>query len=179
VAQLEAGVGDAMPMQSQSGIGDDVSCIVLRGNASLSRRATLCLFAMVAAVIGALALVAFLNGAWPVGLFVAATLLALGAGFFAVCRRAGNRELLIIDAARVQVIEKRAGRELRHEFQRYWLRAELRPVRDGWYPSRLLLRSHGRELEIGSALAEDERQALFRRLQEQLRSVAAAAAPTP
>ena len=39
----------------------------------------------------------------------------------------------------------------------------------GW-PSRLLVGSHGREVEVGAFLNEDERQALARRLMELLQA---------
>ena len=53
-------------------------------------------------------------------------------------------------------------------FHPYWVRAELRPGRHFGWASRLLLRSHGREVEVGKFLNEAERAVLARQLDELL-----------
>jgi uncharacterized membrane protein len=54
--------------------------------------------------------------------------------------------------------------EEEHRFQRAWARILLLRDPSGWYPSRLLLRSHGRSIEIGPWLVEDERLELAEEL---------------
>ncbi len=56
-------------------------------------------------------------------------------------------------------------------FHPYWAQLQLRPGRRFGWPSRLILRSHGREVEIGAFLNETERKALARRLQTLLAQV--------
>jgi len=50
--------------------------------------------------------------------------------------------------------------EQRQEFQHYWTRLVLEHPRQRWYPSRLLIRSHGKQIEIGKFLNEQECQGL-------------------
>ena len=49
-------------------------------------------------------------------------------------------------------------------FHPYWARLSLQPGRWRGAPSRLLVRSHGREVEIGAFLNDEERRDLARRL---------------
>ena len=45
----------------------------------------------------------------------------------------------------------------RWEMQRAWAQIRLLPPRIRWYPTRLVLRSHGKEVELGGFLNEAER----------------------
>jgi uncharacterized membrane protein len=49
-------------------------------------------------------------------------------------------------------------------FHPYWARLSLQPGRWRNAPSRLLVRSHGREVEIGAFLNDEERRSLAQRL---------------
>jgi uncharacterized membrane protein len=142
--------------------------IVLRGNASLSARAALCIFlglALSAALIGFLFAI---NGAWPVIPFLGLELVVVGAVFCRMCWRARDCEVLAFDDDYLHISQHRGKFERRHEFQRYWARVALEPVRDGWCPPRLLIRSHGREVEIGTSLNADQRTELAQRLRQVL-----------
>jgi len=55
-------------------------------------------------------------------------------------------------------------------FHPYWVKVRIEPGSWRGWPSRLLVGSHGREVEIGVFLNEDERQALAQRLMELLRT---------
>ncbi len=56
-------------------------------------------------------------------------------------------------------------------FHPYWVRVRLEPGRWRGWPSRLLLGSHGREVEVGAFLNDAERNELARRLTQLLRDV--------
>jgi len=56
------------------------------------------------------------------------------------------------------------------QFHPYWTHVRLETGRWRGWPSRLLVGSHGREVEIGAFLHEDERQALAQRLTELLQA---------
>jgi uncharacterized membrane protein len=90
---------------------------------------------------------------------------ALGVGLYLSARRAAEREVIRVHALDV-VFERGARRlERRVEFHRQWVRVVVQKAAGGsWYPSRLLLRSHGREAEAGSFLEEGERLKLARLL---------------
>ena len=57
------------------------------------------------------------------------------------------------------------------QFHPYWTHVRLE--RGSWpaWPSRMLVGSHGHEVEVGAFLNEDERQALARRLTELLQAM--------
>jgi uncharacterized membrane protein len=79
------------------------------------------------------------------------------------CRSAGCEVVTIHD----DIVEIQKGRRAPQQvcrFQRTWARVNMwRPV-SGWLPSRLTIRSHGREVEIGADLNEEERESLAREL---------------
>lgn len=91
-------------------------------------------------------------------------MLALGAALYVSVRRGSRLEVISIGADRVTVERGyRRPREVQH-LPRAWIQVVLESPPSRWYPSRLKLRSHGREVEIGAFLTEDERQALGREL---------------
>jgi uncharacterized membrane protein len=102
-------------------------------------------------------------GAWQGNVFAplfallesCAVAVALGTAW-----KAGDRgERIILDAVSMEVQSLPGRRRMR--FQPCWVRVQLSP---GNGRRRLLLMSHGRELEIGAFLAEEERAELARKL---------------
>lgn len=94
--------------------------------------------------------------------------LVLGLAFYHCLLRNARREVVRVDDGRV-VIERGRSRMLEsREFPRAWVRVVLEPGK-GWYPSQLKLSSHGRELEIGEFLTEEERASLARDLRAVIR----------
>jgi uncharacterized membrane protein len=142
--------------------------IVLRPNCSLSRRGRLVLFAAIAAGAAAIAAVLVATGAWPVALFLVLEVAVVAVVLCLLQRHADDCEVLVLDDAHLELTQRRGGRETRHRFQRYWARVALEPVRGGYHPSRLTIRSHGRAVELGRQLNEDARRALARALRGQL-----------
>ena len=95
--------------------------------------------------------------------------LALGAAFYVTSWRGGKQEVISIDKDSIVVESGRHGPESREVFQRAWAKVILERPWNSWYPSRLLIRSHGRQLEIGQFLNEQERQGLALELYNALR----------
>ena len=121
-------------------------------------------------VLAALALTTAGLGAWQGNVF--APLFALVESFavafaLGVAWHAGDRsERIVLDRASLTVHAWPARQCVR--FQSYWVRVRLVP---GNGHGRLLLGSHGRELEIGAFLAEEERAELSRKLKVLLANV--------
>jgi uncharacterized membrane protein len=139
--------------------GQTAVTLWLRPNRALSRRGMRYLIGWLVLLV---AMTAGL-GAWQGNVFAplfalvesAAMIWALGLAW-----RSGNRsERITLDDASLEV-RSLPGRH-RASFQSYWVRVRLAPGHDR---HRLLLRSHGRELEIGSFLAEEERAAVAGKL---------------
>lgn len=109
----------------------------------------------------AIAIGCLLLGAWPVLPFAGLEMLVLAGGLYLLLRHADDYEVVSI---RGDVVEVRQGsltkNEHRYSFQRPWTRAVLRRHAKGWYPSRLTIGSHGREVEVGRCLNEEEREQL-------------------
>ena len=129
----------------------------LKPNRSLSRRGLRRLIV----VLVVLVLTTAELGAWQGNVFAPLFALVESAAMavaLSVAWRAGNRcERITLDESSLEVRSLPGRRCVR--FQSYWVRLR-RDTGDG----RVLLSSHGRELEIGAFLAEPERVVLWKKL---------------
>ncbi|CAN5143395.1 hypothetical protein BH24PSE2_BH24PSE2_05280 [soil metagenome] len=141
--------------------------IELSPNCSLTPRAARVFFSSMATVSLAIAGLFAAQGYWPVLPFAGAELALLGGALIASMRYGRQQEVIRILDDRV-VVEKHGPQGgCMIEFSRYWARVVLSATRPG-QPARLLLRSHGRQCEIGRFLTEQDRLALKRRLEKSL-----------
>lgn len=139
----------------------EIPCVTvwLKPNRSLSQRDLRYLIAVVAVM----NLFAAGLGAWQGNVFapVFALVESVAVGFaLRVAWRAGDRtERITLDASTLQVHHLPGRQE--SCFQSYWVRVLLEAGKDR---HRLMLVSHGKKLEIGAFLADQERVALSRKL---------------
>jgi uncharacterized membrane protein len=77
-------------------------------------------------------------------------------------RRRCTQTIRVTDGE-VEVVTRDARGAHAASFPRHWARVRLVRAR-GWHPSRLLIESHGRAVEIGGLLTEEERRGLHLRL---------------
>jgi len=142
---------------------------ILRPNRSLSTRGMVWFVAGVGALALFIAMRFVLLGAWMVLPLAVAEIAALGFAFFLVARSGRRCEIIDVDEREMRVVRDDGQARREWKFQPYWVQVILQPDPENWYPSRLYLRSHGRQLEIGNSLTDAERQelsdALKRRLQ--------------
>jgi len=138
----------------------------LKPNRALSRRDLRRLIG----VLAALALTTAGVGAWqgnvfaPLFALVESSAVAFALG---VAWRAGDRsERITLDESSLEV-QSLPGRR-RARFPTYWVRVQWR---EGNGRGRLLLTSHGRELEIGAFLTDEERAELSRKLKVLLEDI--------
>jgi len=142
--------------------GDAVSMVILP-HRSLSR-AGLKLFL---AVQGVAAMGFALLAAWRGNVFAPA-FAALELGVVAWCligvwRASAVGEVIVLTPGRLEIA--RMGEPgPAAQFHPYWARLSLQPGRWRGAPSRLLVHSHGREVEIGAFLNDEERRNLAQRL---------------
>lgn len=112
----------------------------------------------------ALVLATAVLGAWQgnvfAPLFALVESVALAVALRAAWRAGDRGERITLDGTSLEV-RWLPGRQ-HARFQAYWVRARLEQGESGC--RRLLLSSHGRELEIGGFLAEQERVELLRKL---------------
>ena len=133
------------------------NCSLTRSGAQLFFGAT-CLFSL------SFALFFVLQGFWPVLLFWALEMLALGIALHASMQRRNYTQTVLITDSLVSLITRSRHGEAKQEFARHWAKVRLRspPRRHG--TSRLTIESHGRAIEIGGFLTEEDRRVLAERL---------------
>lgn len=101
-----------------------------------------------------------LHGFWPVLPFAGLEVAVLGAAFYLCHQRAMTREVISVSGDVVIVEKGRREPEHRWECPRAWAQVRLEPSAVNWYPSRLTLAYHGKRVEIGHFLNEQERRSL-------------------
>jgi len=136
---------------------------IARRNNSLSRSGRLLTFVF---TLGLSLGIALVFGAWLVTVFAGVEMLALYFAFRHIDQHAGDYERVVIQGNRLEV-EVAEGRAVKcFEFNRYWSQV----VCDD-RGRRVALRSHGRELEIGRHLCEEQRMLMANELRRELRGI--------
>ncbi|HJQ62790.1 MAG TPA: DUF2244 domain-containing protein [Burkholderiales bacterium] len=131
-----------------------------RRNNSLSTSGRLLVFCFVFFVSVGIGLAfTLVFGAWPIMPFAGVEMLVLYLAFRYIERHAMDYERLAIAGDRVEVEVLDGGRLSRFDCNRHWTRV----VCDG-KGGRLALRSHGREVEIGRHLNQEQRLSVARQL---------------
>ena len=94
-------------------------------------------------------------------------MLVVYCAFRYLARRASDFESITIDADRVTIERWEMGKVSRFEFTRYWAQLVTQPV-TGRGGDMLALRSHGRQVEFGRYLTEEQRRDVARAIKAQL-----------
>ena len=145
-------------------------CFELVPNRSLTARSATLSYLSIVAMPLVIASAFTVAGYWPILSFAGLEVAALGAGLYWSMRKTRVCELVRVGERCVQILKFQPGQDEKLEFSRYWTQVRLiRPQATHW-PSRLLLGSKGRNIEIGSFLTDDERDGLKRRLSEVIES---------
>ena len=76
-------------------------------------------------------------------------------------------QLITLTPVQLAIVSARG--EAPMQFHPYWVRVRLQPGRERGWPMRLVVGSHGREVEVGAFLNDEERRLLARQLTELLR----------
>jgi uncharacterized membrane protein len=139
--------------------------LVCRRNASLCPSGRRRFFLSILLVSVGIATGWAMNGAWYVLPFAGLEMAILYVALKVLSLRGEDHETITIEGDRVVVERKRRGRTARYEFSRHWARVVL--SRAGG-KSALCVRSHGREVEIGEFLTDDQRKAVADDLRRRL-----------
>lgn len=145
--------------------------LTIRPNQSISWRATCYLLLSLLLVSGTIAIAMGLLGYWPVVPLAAAQMMLVAYGFYRVARRGQQQEVILFTQDSIRIERGRRRPEQVFILTRLWARVVLEHCPKRWYPSRLLIRSHGDTVEIGRFLSEDERQHLAAELVKCLSAV--------
>lgn len=142
-------------------------CITVRPNSVLHRGEGMRTLAVTVPLALALAAGFALFGAWPVAPFVLLAIAGLGLAVYLVHRHLGDFERIVLDADRLTVDRHDPAGDQHFEFNACWVQLLQRTTPEGGC-AYLALRSHGRELPLGSNLTDDERASVCRALRDRL-----------
>jgi uncharacterized membrane protein len=135
-----------------------------RRNNSLSSSGRLLIFSFILVVSLGIASGFFLIfGAWPILPFAGLEMAVLYCAFRYMDRHAADYERITIRGSSVEIEVHEGQSVTRHELNRYW--AKVVCSAEG---SRLALRSHGREIELGRHLCEEQRLVMAQDLRREL-----------
>lgn len=141
--------------------------ITVRPNSVLHRGEGALTLALTAPVGVAIAIGFAFLGAWPVAPFVLLALAGLAAAVYLVHRHIGDFERIVVDDDKLTVDRHDPRGDEHFEFNGHWVQVVQRPSSEGGC-AYLALRSHGRELPLGSELTADERATVGRALHDRL-----------
>lgn len=133
---------------------------VLRPNRSMSWRGALIFFFSLLLLSSSIGMGLAAMGFWMVLPFAGLEMFALGLGLYLVACRCYECEVISIAENSILIEKGRRYPRQRWTLGRVWARVILERSPRRWYPSRLLIRSHGRVVEVGRFLHEEERQHL-------------------
>lgn len=145
---------------------------VIRPNRSISWEGTKRLFLVIVLLSMAIAISFGAAGFWPVIPFAGLELFALGSAWYVCARRCHQSEVVFIRPHCVEVEKGRHRPEERWHFPRAWAKVELLAPFHHQHPSKLVIRSHGQQVELGAFLNEWERRALAGDLRQAIGAIA-------
>jgi uncharacterized membrane protein len=144
---------------------------IVKPNQAISWRSLMFLYTAIATVTIVIGVAFYSIGMTLILPFSGLDIIALGAAFYVCAWRGGVQEVISIDADNITVEIGRQHPDQREIFKRHWAKVVLERSWNSWYPSRLLIRSHGRQLEVGHFLNEQERQGLAQELACALKTI--------
>jgi len=102
--------------------------------------------------------------------FAGLEVVALGVVLYISAWRGGVKEVISVTGDKIRIEIGHDVPEQHHELKRVWAQVVLERSWNNWYPSRLFIRSHGQQVEIGRFLNEAERQGLAKELQKLIKN---------
>lgn len=133
---------------------------VLRPHRSATWRDNLWLVAAVAFMAVPIAMAWAVAGFWLILPLCGLELGLLTLGLYVVNHSLLAQEVITIDEDQITIEAGKREVERRFELSRSWAQVSVQPPRRPAHPSRLILRSHGRAVELGRFLTNDERDQL-------------------
>ena len=143
--------------------------LISRRNNSLSSTGRWLVLAATVLISLAISLPFAFFGAWLILPFAGAEMALLYLAFRAIERHASDRESISVSGDRLLVERWETGRVCRHEFNPYWAHVALQTSAEGGREL-LAVRSHGRQVEFGRHLTDEQCRAAARALKQHLSS---------
>ena len=160
-------MGEHMPFW-QSDSTASSGRFIIRPNRSITKKGINLLLLGISIVTIGIAIRFWLIGAWMVLYFAILEMCMLGIAFVVVERKTRYCETIELNDETVLVTQENWRSTREWKYPTYWVKVVLDVDTSGWYPSHLYLSSHGKSLEIGSCLNEEERLALTQSLRKRI-----------
>ena len=148
--------------------GDHSCRLVLQPNCSMTWGQTKAFFGLAAATLMTIAGGFALQGYWPMLPFAGLELVVLAVCLYLCALRGRVTEIVTIREDSLAVQRGTGVDAPLWQVPRAWAKVRLLPSRVKWYPTRLVISSHGKEVQVGSFLVEDERVQLAEALRDEL-----------
>ena len=133
---------------------------VIQPNCSLSNRSRIRFLWLIGLLLGGITLFFALQGMWLVGPFMGADLLLLIYAYKKVGENCRIVERVVIEAGELIIYHEEKRNPCSWSFPLHWVNVDLRPQAIARHPSRLLIGSHGKWVELASFLNDEERSSL-------------------
>ena len=140
--------------------------IVLKPNNSATWRFNVLVVASLALIALLISTFFMLQGAWMIAPFSGLEILALLVCLYLCARSNIQTEVIKFSPDKVTIEQGRTFAEKSWEYHRSWAKIFVRKPRHRGHPERVLIRSHGRELELGSFLNKADKQKLVKKLRK-------------
>jgi uncharacterized membrane protein len=148
--------------------GTSGTTFVARRNNSLSTGGRRLVLGFLAALVLAISLGFAFSGAWLIFPFGGLDVLLVFLAFRYVERQAADFERLSLGEETIAVECGQRSRTRKFEFNRHWTQVDYQEPR-GTNSGKLVLRSHGVDVEFGNYLTNEQRADVARRLKEYLK----------
>ena len=155
-------------MEQEAKYNHPLSRFVVTPNCSMTWRDNKIFVASLATISFGIAGAFAMQGLWMILPFAGIEIIFLTVILYLCCLRATQCEVISIDADNIQIeVGRQKAREI-HSFQRAWTSVELYSSQTSNEQSRLIIRSKGKELEIGACLSELDRKSLASSIKQAL-----------
>jgi uncharacterized membrane protein len=138
--------------------------IVLSPNNSASWRFNMMFIASQAVIASVIAILFLLDGLWLILPFSGLEILALFSGLYLVVRNNFTTEVLTFKDHVLTVERGHSIIENSWEYQRLWTKIFVRDPAFRGHPRKIVIRSHGKELEINAFLNKSDKEVLIKKL---------------
>lgn len=133
----------------------------IRPNRALNSRGWVIFFCSIFLLSLSLAIRVHILGYWLILPFVLVDMGALASIFYMLYQRSNIVEQVVVGADKLEIFHLEKRRDKHWEFPLHWVQVKLESPEHKWYPSRLLIGSHGRWVEIANCLTDEERVSLM------------------
>lgn len=149
--------------------------IIAKPNNSLTTENGLKLLIVMLLVVLLITLSFASRGAWLVLPFAGLELVAFFYAFYSIYTHANDFESVTIDGEQVYVEQRVKNEVTSTVFKRYWAQVNLRreePANGLFAKSKIMISSHGKEVEFGERLiTEEQRQKIVKELKQKIKNI--------